>query len=64
MIFLYFIQGSRTNFWRIVNLQVGTKVQFKADIYIIHWIYESGYCEIKNDDHIKLVALTELTPLD
>jgi hypothetical protein len=42
----------------------GSKVLFESRIYVIHWIYESGYCEIKNDDHIKLVKLSDLTPLE
>ena len=34
----------------------GSKVIFESKIYVIHWIYDSGYCEIKNDDHITRAA--------
>ncbi|KAF0815531.1 hypothetical protein KIS4809_5717 [Bacillus sp. ZZV12-4809] len=42
----------------------GTKVIFESKIYIIHWIYDSGYCEIKRDNEIKLVKFSELSPVD
>jgi hypothetical protein len=45
-------------------LVIGSKVIFESKIYVIHWIYDSGYCEIKSDDHIKLVKLSDLTPLE
>lgn len=41
----------------------GCKVIFESEIYVIHWIYESGYCELKKDIDIKLVKLSDLTPL-
>jgi hypothetical protein len=45
-------------------LVIGSKVIFESKIYVIHWIYDSGYCEIKNDDYITLVKLSDLTPLE
>ncbi|EIJ83643.1 hypothetical protein MGA3_00015 [Bacillus methanolicus MGA3] len=42
----------------------GTKVKFESDIYVIYWIYNSGFCEIKKDHDFKLVKLSDLTPLD
>jgi hypothetical protein len=48
----------------IFLLVKGSKVIFESIIYEIHWVYDSGYCEIKNDEHIKLVKLSDLTPLE
>jgi hypothetical protein len=45
-------------------LVIGSKVIFESKIYVIHWIYDSAYCEIKIDDHIRLVKLSDLTPLE
>ncbi|EIJ80809.1 hypothetical protein MGA3_10920 [Bacillus methanolicus MGA3] len=42
----------------------GSKVKFESEIYVIFWIYNSGYCEIKKDHDSKLVTLSDLTPLD
>jgi hypothetical protein len=42
----------------------GSKVLFNSEIYVIHWIYESGFCEIKDEHVIKLVKLSDLTPLE
>jgi hypothetical protein len=52
-----FDDGSISDIRGHLLLVIGSKVIFESNIYVIHWIYDSGYCEIKNDDHIKLVKL-------
>jgi hypothetical protein len=56
--------GSHSDPGGIIVLVKGSKVLFESEIYVIHWIYDSGFCEVKKEDHIKLVKLSDLTPLE
>ena len=53
-----------SDFGGIFILIKSGKFLFESKIYVIHWIYESGYCEISNHNGIKLVKLSDLTPLE
>lgn len=44
-------------------MKIGISVLYKSEIYIIQYIYNSGYCEIKNINRrfdVLLVKLSEL----
>ncbi|WP_169917339.1 hypothetical protein [Alkalihalobacterium alkalinitrilicum] len=47
-------------------MKIGTKVKYKDKIYSVFWLYDSGYCEIKEEDyfHVVLVKLSEIEPID
>lgn len=45
-------------------LSNGSKVLFNSKTYTIYFIYESGFCEIKKNNDIKLVKLADLTPIE
>ncbi|WP_216831298.1 hypothetical protein [Alkalihalobacterium elongatum] len=44
-------------------MKIGTKVKYKDKVYTIFWIYESGYCEIQEEDYFQVV-LAELSELE
>jgi hypothetical protein len=42
-------------------MKIGDIVIFKEKTYTIFWIYESGYCELKNENStIKLVPIIDI----
>jgi hypothetical protein len=42
-------------------MNIGDIVIFKEKTYKIFWIYESGYCELQNENStIKLVPITDI----
>lgn len=46
------------------RMKIGMRVLYESEIYIIQYIYNSGYCEIKNINrqfNVLLVKLSELT---
>lgn len=42
----------------------GSNVIFESKPYTIYFIYESGSCEIKNNNDIRLVNLADLLPAE
>ncbi|MDE5415932.1 MAG: hypothetical protein LPK26_09185 [Bacillaceae bacterium] len=36
-------------------MKIGTKVRYNNKVYTIFWIYESGYCEIQEEDYFQVV---------
>ena len=57
-------KASKSDQGAVFVLGKGIKVIYESEIYIIQWIYDSGFCEITRDNEIKLVKLSDLTPLE
>jgi hypothetical protein len=55
--------GSHSDPGSNIVLVIGSKVIFESEIYVILWIYDSSFCEIKKDNNIKLVKLSDVTEL-
>ncbi|WP_209125252.1 hypothetical protein [Alkalihalobacillus sp. BA299] len=43
-------------------MNIGTKVRYQNKLYTVFWVYDSGYCEIKEIDyfHVILAKASEL----
>ncbi|MFC3883876.1 hypothetical protein ACFOU2_10325 [Bacillus songklensis] len=62
-------EGSQADIHRGLHLklEVGSKVLYDSEIYTIIYIYNNGYCEIRNENHqfeVLCVKLSELAHLE